>query len=42
MNRLSLADIKAKAKVVANVEAIKGGDADSCHGVTKPTSGQGF
>ncbi len=43
MNRLSLADLKAKANVVVNVEAIKGGSLDDCHGavVTKPTSGQG-
>ncbi|GAB3805728.1 hypothetical protein GCM10028819_39530 [Spirosoma humi] len=31
MNRLSLADLKAKANVVANVEAIKGGAAEACH-----------
>jgi hypothetical protein len=43
MNRLSLADLKAKANVVKNVEAIKGGALDNCHTppvVTKPTSGQ--
>lgn len=31
MNRLSLADLKAKANVIANVEAIKGGNAAGCH-----------
>lgn len=40
MNRLSLAELKAKANVVANVEAIKGGNLDNCHGATvsSPTS----
>ena len=31
MKRLSLAELKAKANVVANVEAIKGGEMAECH-----------
>jgi hypothetical protein len=34
MNRLSLAELKAqKGNVIANLEAIKGGNLDGCHTV---------
>lgn len=36
MKRLSLAELKAKANVVANVEAIKGGEMDGCHPIQGP------
>lgn len=42
MKRLSLAELKAQSgNVVANLEAIKGGNADGCHGALSKMAEEG-